>query len=317
MEHSKIKELVQLYACDELSRNEIELVENHLLECEECSKEYSSMKQLYFAFTENSPEPVGEHLINQARENLMETLYQNTNSDEIEKVSLIDKLVTLVSTPLRLSLASAMLLVIGVLIGKFTYAPGMPNLPGGIDLDNPNMKSIDIANVRFIPSGDNGDEVEIFYNNVTPVVYKGSLNDKNVQNLLARAIVAGDNPGIRIKSLNAIAEKSQDNFTPDENVKLALIEALKIDDNAGVRKQALNVLISYPLDSDIQKAFLHVLSNDNNPGLRVMAINALAEMKSQGTPISGELLDILSNKAQNDDNSFVRLKAANLIEGDN
>lgn len=314
MDHKKIKELVHLYACDELTKKEIEIVENHLLECEECSAEYSSMKQLYFAFTENAPEQVGEHVIHQARETLMDTIYSSTASEEISKVTLFDKMISLISSPLRFSISAAAMIVVGVLIGN-VFSPKMPIISNGSNIDDMDLSSVDVANVRFLPSTGNNGEVEILYNNVTPVVYKGKFNDKTVQDLLARAIVSGNNPGIKIKSLNAFADQSYANTKPNESVKKALIESLKIDNNAGVRKQALNVLINYPFDEDIQSAFLYVLSNDKNPGMRVMAVNALGEFKSAGNPINDKLFDILSKKAENDVNSFVRLKAANLIEG--
>lgn len=314
MDHKKIKELIQLYACDELEKREIEIVEDHLLECEECSSEYSSMKQLYFAFTENAPPQVEEHVVNQARDNLLNTIVQKTSLQNDEKDSFFDKIISFIASPARLSLSGAAMIIMGVFIGRLFFSSGLPQLPNGSNIDNIDLNSVDVANVKFLPSTENNDEVEILFNNITPVVYKGKMTDKNIQNLLARAIVAGNNPGIRIKSVNAIAEGSSKNSKKDENVKKALIEALKADNNAGVRKEALNVLVSYPLDKDIQTAFLYVLSNDKNPGMRVMAINALGEFKSAGNPITDELFDLLRKKAENDNNSFVRLKAADLIE---
>ncbi|MFA8342327.1 MAG: hypothetical protein ACEPO8_05080 [Rhodothermaceae bacterium] len=315
MDHKKIKELVQLYACDELKKKEIEIVEDHLLECDECSAEYSSMKQLYFAFTENAPAQVENHLVNQARENLMDTIREQSVAELKSSDSFFDKIINLISSPVRLSLSGVAMVIFGVFIGKLLLSPALPALSGGVNIDNLDFNSVDVANVKFLPSSNNSNQVEIMFNNVTPVVYKGEITDSKVQNLLARAIVAGNNPGVRIKSVSAIAERATKNSPIDKSVKKALIEALKVDHNAGVRKQALNVLVNYPLDKDIQDAFLFVLSNDKNPGMRVMAINALGELQSAGNPITGELFDLLSTKAESDNNSFVRLKAANLIEG--
>jgi len=315
MDHKKIKELVQLYACDELEKKEVEIVEDHLLECDECSAEYSSMKQLYFAFTENAPTQVEDNVVHKARENLMDTLRQQSYYKQKQKFSIFDKITNFISSPFRLSLSGAAMIVLGVLVGKLIFNPVLPPLSTGVNIDNLDFNSIDVSNVRFIPSTDKNNDVEILFNNITPVIYKGKINDNNVQNLLARAIITGNNPGVRIKSVNAIAQRAAQNTLIDKNVKKALIEALKIDNNDGVRKQALNVLVNYPVDKDIQEAFLYVLSNDKNPGMRVMAINALGELNSAGRPLTEELFDLLSRKAENDNNSFVRLKAANLIEG--
>jgi len=314
MKHNKIKELVKLYACDELSKKEIEIVENHLLECEECTNEFASMKQLYFAFTENAPDPAGDHILEQARDNLMDSIFKQTIQNEKIKKPMFDKLFNLISTPVRFSFSAAALLLIGIFAGNLLFNSGYPELRGD-SLDNIDYNSVDISNVKFNQSANNN-EIEVSFNNITPVTIKGKFEDNKIQQLLAKALVSGNNPGIKIKTLNAFVDQQKKEIKPNKAVKNALIKSLKSDKNDGVRKQALNVLMNYPLDNEIQEAFLSVLSNDLNPGLRVMAINALADDRSQGDPISDELFRVLSKKAESDKNSFVRLKAANLIKGE-
>ncbi len=101
-----------------------------------------------------------------------------------------------------------------------------------------------ITNVKFIDSGLNSDEVEFTFDAVMPVHMKGSVNDPKIQQVLAHALLNEQNPGTRLRSVNAIA--SQQSFTVDNDVKKALIMALKSDENPGVKKEAMKVLQKFP-----------------------------------------------------------------------
>jgi hypothetical protein len=92
-------------------------------------------------------------------------------------------------------------------------------------------------------------------------------------------------------------------------VKTALITALLHDKNLGVRKEALNVLKNYLPDSVIVRAFLGVLANEKNTGLKITAINSLDLSKYENQPMNREILEMFRNKAQSDDNNYIRIKA--------
>jgi HEAT repeat protein len=89
---------------------------------------------------------------------------------------------------------------------------------------------------------------------------------------------------------------------------------MKNDGNAAVRKEALAALTRYPADKNITDAFLYVLSNDKNSGLRVASINALADLKQRGELVNDEIKNVLNKKAENDNNNFVRIRAASILQ---
>jgi hypothetical protein len=95
----------------------------------------------------------------------------------------------------------------------------------------------------------------------------------------------------------------------DADVKSALISALLHDKNLGVRKEAINVLKNYLPDPVIVRAFLGVLANETNTGLKITAINSLDMSKYENQPMSREIVDMLKNKAQSDDNNYIRIRA--------
>lgn len=171
-----------------------------------------------------------------------------------------------------------------------------------------------IANVRFIKSDVSGGEMEFTFDAVSPVHMKGNINDERVQKVLAHALVNDENPGVRLRSVSAFSTQIQKLKMPDKEVKAALILALKTDANPGVRKEALKALQSFPFDDDIKQAFLDVLMRDENPALRIAAINSLDSARTQVQGSDKDLLEVLKQRIQTDDNSYIRIRAKAVME---
>ena len=121
-----------------------------------------------------------------------------------------------------------------------------------------------------------------------------------------------ENPGVRLKAVNAINRQGLE--TQDVETKAALIKAMETDSNAGVRKEALSALMRLPFDAEIKKALLHALMSDGNPGLRVAAINALDSARTGALGVDSDMLGILKQKAETDDNNYIRVKARAVIQ---
>lgn len=158
--------------------------------------------------------------------------------------------------------------------------------------------------------------VEFKFDAVKPYTIKGTLNDEKIQKLLALAITKADNPGLRMRTLRTVNFQSMESekaFIQDENVKQALIQTLRDDPNAGVRREALNTLMKFEPDAEVRSAFLNVLSNDENPGLRIAAINVLSNMQLKDVSIDNKITEAL-NDAKNDENNYVRLRSASLLQ---
>lgn len=317
MEHKNYKELLHLYLYDELSGNEKIDLENHMLECNECSSEFESLKQIQQTLVSNAPKKPEGYLLNQAREELFERL--NTEiAPAVEQNGILDKIKDLFTANYKFAFSAAALFIVGLLLGPvvFDSAPVIEKRGQALTSIAPDLSQTNVSNIRLVDMPDAEGNIEIVYEEIKPVSYKGNVNDQLIQALLAKALVTASNPGVRIRSVNTIARQAETSQAPDPVVKNALVDALKIDNNPAVRKTALNVLMKYPFDKDIKDAFLYVLSNDENSGLRVLAINALSNLKMEGQSIDQEIINVLNKRAESDENDFVRLRAANLLLGD-
>jgi hypothetical protein len=196
-------------------------------------------------------------------------------------------------------------------VGLFRTAPQAQVMTGAqiqtASVRAPYGTQTKIENVRFLDRGDGSGIVEFMFDAVTPVHMRGTIDDPQVQKVLARALLTDDNPGVRLSAVNALGSAPQ--LKADSALKFALIKALKSDPNVGVRKQALLALKSMPLDDGIKQAFLAALSSDANPGIRIAAINALDTAINRPGEFDNAVKEVLQRNALNDKNDYVRLKA--------
>ncbi|HET55063.1 MAG TPA: HEAT repeat domain-containing protein [Ignavibacteria bacterium] len=320
MKIEKFRELLELYFLDELDQDKKELIENKILESDEYKKEFDSYRKFYSAIENSKPKNIDENKL----ENLRKELFNKIELEQSQiKVKTKQKSFWnfIFFTNYKTAYAMVTTLLIGFFLGYIifssTTAPPIKKLAENeIDLDAIDRNEINISNIRFQnPFSDEG-EIEIRFDAIKPITYKGNLNDPHMQRLLAAALVNSDNPGVRIRTVNTLALQSRHETLYDPKIKSALITALKTDENAGVRREALIALMKFNYDNEIREAYLYVLAKDDNPGLKVAAINALAELKLQGKSIDDEIKNLIENELSNGENRSIRLKAASLIQGE-
>jgi HEAT repeat protein len=138
------------------------------------------------------------------------------------------------------------------------------------------------------------------------------MDDPAIQKVLTHAMLNEENPGVRLKAVSAINASGAEARDPE--VKTALIKALEMDANAGVRKEALDALRMFPFDGEIKHALLRALVADANPGIRVAAINALDSAQGGGLGVDSDVLSVLKQKAETDDNNYIRVKARAVVQ---
>jgi HEAT repeat protein len=137
---------------------------------------------------------------------------------------------------------------------------------------------------------------------------KGSINDERIQKVLTYALVQEQNPGVRLRAINAIGDSQ---VKPDPEIKKALITTLKSDENAGVRREALSLLQKFPFDQETKEAFLYVLEHDKNAALRIAVIQSLSTTKKAGDK---EVMNVLKERVETDNNNFIRMKAKAVLQ---
>jgi len=314
MEHQAYKEMIQLALLDELNDEDLNKLHQHLIECSECQAEYDRLKKYYEVIEQNKIPEIDELFLQDARRQFRLKL-----DYDLSKQTIVEKLIIFFRRNLwahkKPVFASAFSLASGLFLGYLLFAPAgsvtIANLTENLGLPSGNSQ---IANVQFINSDTGNGEVEFSFDEVKRVEMKGKLSDPAVQKVLANALVNEKNPGSRIQTVNALANQTMENNKANPKVKSALITALKFDGNPAVRMEALKALLYLPYDDEINESLLYALEHDKNSGLRVAAINGLASAKLNGKIIGQEGMKVLNPKVKNDDNEYVRIRAASLLK---
>ncbi|MDZ7764244.1 MAG: HEAT repeat domain-containing protein [Melioribacteraceae bacterium] len=316
MNKEKLQELLQLYVMNELDNEQKEIVENHLMESDEYKREYEELKKFYSTISGTKPEMLSDDKLNEFRSELLNKVELEKNKESLS-TKFVNSIKQLIFGNYAPAYGMAVTLLFGFLLGFVIFNNSTSRFNTNeteIDLDAINRDELNISNVRFQNPFDNQGKIEIKFDAVRPVTFKGDIKDPRVQRLLAAALTKSDNPGVRIRTVNTLSSSSSEVTVQDPKIKSALINALKTDENDGVRREALNALMKYPFAEDIRDALLFVLANDTNPGLKVGAINALAQMKYEGRSIDNELRNVIENELKSDDENYIRLRAASLIQ---
>ena len=313
MEHNVFKEMIQLALLNELNDDEMKELHRHMIECSECQLEYERLTKFYALINENKTKDVEENFLREARQQFFQKL-----DYELSKQSIVKKLFNSVRKYFwiykRPALAGAFSLAAGFILGYLIFSAGASN---GVILSNNNAangKGTEITNVRFLNNGSLNGEVEFTFDAVKQITMKGKIDDPNIQKILAEALLNEKNPGARIRTVSELANQTGAALNP--KIKQALITALKFDSNPAVRREALKALLEYPYDNEINDCLLYVLQHDDNSALRIAAINGLASAKLSGRNINEETLKVLNQKVKNDDNEYVRIRAASLLKED-
>ena len=325
MEHQKYKDWIKLSFYEELDKHEQEQLGKHLIICSECKAEYEAQRKLAsFLSSEETAEnwQPDVQLLNEARRELRAALRVEKEKKPFGS-NMFNRFITFFSTPYKFALNSAAVLLLGFLIGYLVFNPSSKtSIPlqdtslfskgqkaNDISLSQDNVQ---ITNVHFLNKNSETGEIEFTFDAVKPMQMKGNINDQRIQNILTYSIVNGQNPGVRLNSINAISENKKVNF--DNDVKEALIRVVKFDENPGVRRQAIKLLNKFPYDDEIKHAYLYVLSNDTTSGMRIEAINSLFQAKKDGYRFDEQELSVFKNKVQTDNNNYIRYRAKTVLQ---
>jgi HEAT repeats/Putative zinc-finger len=319
MDHKAYREWLSLSLYNELNQEQTKLLEEHLSGCDACRSELGELRQMHSVLERKRAEVPSEHLLQEARAELRIALRKERQSRSFwqEWTSSVGAWWTdlKVSPQYAAAVAAVFTFVIGMLVGSSSLLNRPPQEIAKVNPPTPKTNiadkvplttGSDISNVRFIDSDSQNGEVEIAFDAVKPMTLKGNVNDPVIQRVLTYAVLKEQNPGVRLKAVNAIgAQQDQEKQSGDPKLKAALISALKFDKNAGVRKEALNILGKFPEDEEIQAALLDVLVHDENPGLRVASMKLLEAQEL----VDPELLNVMKGKAKTDENAFIRNRA--------
>lgn len=326
MRHKKYECLIVLWMYNEASPEENRKLENHLSFCPKCREFREDLSKLL------SPRNVPERF--SLDETLLEARKSFRGAVQEENVSSLPGGRIRWSRPeaprmfapvpaYAMAIVAVLMLVIGAAASYlFVNRGGTPvrsntSFLSELSLQNPDNTAID--DVRFLSVDPKTGEIQFSFNFSKRYEMKGTVDDRNVQKVLAYALVNSDNVGTRLRTIGMLDSSST--ARPDVEIRAALLKAVKSDDNAGVRREALLSVEKLPFDNDVKDAVLAVLQNDKNPGMRVAAINLLSEKElttgatsQTAKRVDPKILNVLKESSASDQNKYVRLKAADMLK---
>ncbi len=305
MTHQQLKDQLVLSYYGELAAVRQKELQRHLTECKECRAEKSALEEFH-RLLEDDAMQVDPRLLEQARAQLRGALLQ----ERAGRQGYFEKLLGGFSLDwlhggraLGLTAASA---VFGVVVGMLifwrpTALPNQDRLGRGAE----------IAGLEFIDRELTTGDLELIYQSVRPMRLGGELDNPPIERVLTEALVSVDNPGVRMRVVNALEERSSG---IDAEFQRTLIEVLKNDNNVGVRRRALALLSNLVFDENLKEAFIHAIVNDPNAGMRVAAINVLAVKGVDGNSLGPDLLNRLATGLEGETNNFIRRRSEELLQ---
>jgi len=314
MNHKYFSDLVYLSFTGEISDKLREELKVHMLTCSTCRKESEQLEFLEKYLSAKKTEKVSGTLLADARNELNQKL-RIAGKKEDKLSELIEKIREFFSINYKYVLNGAICTAAGIVIGFLLFKGSAPEIPAAQNISSVSEIPGDVSyirNIHLIDVNPADDNIEFSFEAVRNVRMSGSVSDEKMRSVLMYAVMNGNNPGVRLNSLNAL--NSAVNISYDNEIKDAIISAVKYDDNPGVRREALKVLKNLPFDQDIKRAYLYAILNDTSSGIRIEAINELIESANKGTSLSSEEKELFRERLLEDDNGYIRLRAKTVLE---
>lgn len=304
-----VRENIVLQVYGELADDARHELEQHVARCADCAAELKA-EEAFHALLEqdrathpllNNPSP---NLLAASRMRLQEALETAKQGSFWSRLA-FDPTTWLRQVRFSPALASA-ILILGFAGGIGTGYKVIPRGPQGpipgpgpVPSDNASITGID--SVTPVPGTD---RVSIKYNTVSTQETQGSLNDQQIQQLLLYAARNNFNSGVRVDSVDLLAQRSG-----DMQVREALMYALQNDTNPGVRLKSLDALGNYVKnDTNVRDAVLRALVNDENSGVRIEALRLIEPVKADGS-VRGVLMAL----AAKDQSTYIKSQARTML----
>ena len=189
---------------------------------------------------------------------------------------------------------AVVLLTCGILLGRTALGPS-----AGQDLAVAPGQVVDIQVTSYDRASG---RVRLELSTLSATVLEGSIDDRQVQKVLAAALLGDLEPGPRLQAVELLRHQ-----TASAEIRQALIHSLLHDDNPGVRVGAVEALRELAGDGQVRQALRQALLGDPNAGIRVAAIEGLRSFRDQTT------LRVLE-RMEDDDNEYIRAVARRALE---
>jgi len=298
-----VKQNIVLHVYGELPDDARYELEQHVARCAECAAELKTEQEFYALLSQDRAAEPTPNLLASSRMRLQEGLETAKQGSMWSRLA-FDPTNWLRQVRFSPALASV-ILILGFSGGMLTAYRAIPRGPQG-PAAGPTPPSVEasIAGIDSVTPVPGTNQVSIKYNTLSTQEASGPLNDQKIQQLLLYAARSNYNSGVRVDSVDLLAQRSS-----DMQVREALIYALQNDTNPGVRLKSLGALGNYvKSDTNVRDAVLRALVNDDNSGVRIEALRLIEPVKADGS-VRGVLM-ALSAK---DTSTYIKSQARTML----
>jgi hypothetical protein len=304
-----VRENIVLQVYGELADDARHELEQHVARCADCAAELKAEQDFHALLSQDRAADPTPNLVAASRMRLQEALETAQQGSFWNRLA-FDPANWLRQVRFSPALASV-ILILGFAAGILTTykiygSPHVSQVPGITATNNstPNAPEPTIAGIDSITPVPGTDKVSIKYNTVSTQEKQGSLNDQQIQQLLLYAARNNYNSGVRVDSVDLLAQRSS-----DQQVRDALMYALQNDTNPGVRLKSLDALGNYvKTDTNVRDAVLRALVNDSNSGVRIEALRLIEPVKADGS-VRGVLMALASK----DQSTYIKSQARTML----
>jgi HEAT repeats/Putative zinc-finger len=302
-----VRENIVLQVYGELPDDARHELEHHVTRCADCAAELKAEQGFHALLSHDRAADPTPNLLTASRMRLQEGL------ETVQQGSFWSRLAFDPANWLRQvrfspALASA-ILILGFAggVGTTYKIYGTRNPGTGIQqvAQQPQVTNdASIAGISSITQDPATNQINIKYSTVAPQEWQGPLNDQKTQQLLLYAARSNYNSGVRVDSVDLLAQRSG-----DLQVREALMYALQNDTNPGVRLKSLSALGNYvKTDTNVRDAVLRALVADDNSGVRIEALRLIEPVKADGS-VRGVLMAL----AAKDTSTYIKSQARTML----
>ena len=303
-----VQENIVLHVYGELADDARHELEQHVARCADCAAELKAEQEFHALLAQDRAADPTPNLVAASRMRLQEAL-ETAKQGSVWSRLAFDPSIWLRQMRFSPALASA-ILILGFAGGvTATYKLYGSRPTGAAAVQNPaNPPAVptesSITGISSIVQQPGTNQISIKYNTVATQEAQGSLNDDKIQQLLLYAARNNYNTGVRVDSVDLLAQKSG-----DMQVREALMYALQNDTNPGVRLKSLDALGNYVKnDTNVRDAVLRALVNDGNSGVRIEALRLIEPVKADGS-VRGVLMAL----AAKDTSQYIKSQARTML----
>ncbi|MBC8204207.1 MAG: HEAT repeat domain-containing protein [FCB group bacterium] len=307
MNCEQYQELIYLEKYGEISERAQRAAAKHIETCPVCAEAKVRIEKVFECLESVEMPQADPEWLKGARNELIAHLEATRKRNFVISVDW-NALRRFFSIPALRPVYAAMVLIGGILIGRFAFAPQngfiqqMPyQTSASPQLDIRGfLQDGNLHNIAFQQLSDQ--EVAVSFDAYQKVQLQGTPQNQDIQEILAYIMLTNPNGGMRIRTMKTLGNQ------PDSLVKHVMIYSLLHDENPGVRLKAIHMLKNYPPSANLRDALLKVLMTDDNPAVRIEAVEALSKIIQEK-----RVREVLRIAAAKDSNEYIQLLAKNAL----